>query len=101
MFERKSEGCEKRSQTGNSAALMSSQKTSFFLPRILHKALCMTSDLVCTECELESISEALAEPMHTQVECLLQVEQAIQAETCVCLYCQDLRCVFKCPPESE
>lgn len=79
-------------------------KKRHFLPRIHHKALCMTSDLVCTECGLESIFEALAEPLHTHNSSVCYKSTKLSKPerlVCVCIHCQDLRCVFKCPPESE
>lgn len=102
MFEKIIEGWEKPSQRSSSASLRSSQKTTF-LPRIHHKAFCMTSDLVCSECSLESILEALVELLraHIHTHSLLQADQAFQAATCECLHCRDLWCAFICPPQSE
>lgn len=103
MFEKRSEGWKKRSQTGNSLLLMSSQKRLlFFLPRIHHKALCMTSDLVCAECGLKrGIFEALAKPLRAKLKRLLQVKWAPRAETCVCVFTlsRPSQCVFKHPRE--
>ncbi len=102
MFERRSEGWKKRSQTGNSAPLMSSQKTDIFAQNssqgIMHDRW-FGMHWMRTREHFWSIT--VAEPSHTQLKCLLQVNRAFQAEPCVCLHCQDLQCVFKCPPESE
>lgn len=89
MFEKRSEGWKKRSQTGNSLLLMSSQKRHFFLPRIHHKALCMTSDLVCAECGLKrhfwSISEAVAHGAQTFVTGQMSFPNW-DVCVCVCVY---------------
>lgn len=52
--------------------------------------------------DVKSIFEALARLLHTELELLIQVDQAFKSETLyMCLHCQDTQCISKCPPKTE
>lgn len=92
MFVRKSEGWKKRSQTGNPAPLMSPQKWHF-CPEFITRHYAWQVIWYAPNADVKSIFEALARLLHTELELLIQVDQAFESDTVyMCL---------RCPPKIE
>lgn len=97
MFEKRSEGWKKRSQTGNSLLLMSSQKRLLFFfaqnssQGIMHDKWFGMRWMRTEERHFWSISEAVARKAQAFVTGQMSSQSR---DVCVCLHCQGLHSVF-------